>query len=98
MWIVQELLQAVPEMGVPKRGRPLVYTDAVIQMLLGLKQVFRLPLRALQGFAGSYGRVITWGLTTIAAPSPQANQPGSLWRTAILRVTASNQRSIIAFS
>jgi len=24
----------------------------VIQMLLGLKQVFRLPLRALQGFAG----------------------------------------------
>lgn len=35
----------------PKRGRPLVYTDALIQGLLGLKQVFHLPLRALQGFA-----------------------------------------------
>ncbi|WP_316157375.1 IS5 family transposase [Cupriavidus sp. BIC8F] len=53
VWIDQDLLQAVPEAGVPKRGHPLVYTDAVIQMLLGLKQVFRLPLRALQGFAGS---------------------------------------------
>lgn len=53
MWIDQELLQAVPETGAPKRGHPLVYTDAVIQMLFGLKQVFRFPLRALQGFAGS---------------------------------------------
>jgi Transposase DDE domain len=30
-----------------------VYTAAVIQMLLGLKQMFRLPLRALQGMAQS---------------------------------------------
>jgi Transposase DDE domain len=38
---------------VRKRGRPRIYADAVIQMLLGLKQVFRLPLRALHGFAQS---------------------------------------------
>jgi hypothetical protein len=36
-----------------KRGRPCIYADAAIQLLLGLKQVFRLPLRALQGFAQS---------------------------------------------
>ncbi|MDT4803019.1 IS5 family transposase ISBhu1 [compost metagenome] len=52
MWIDQSVL-ASPGVGVSKRGRPCVYSDAVIQMLLGLKQVFRLPLRALQGFAMS---------------------------------------------
>ncbi len=52
MWIDQSVL-ASPGVGVSKRGRPCVYPDAVIQMLLGLKQVFHLPLRALQGFAMS---------------------------------------------
>ena len=52
MWIDQSVL-ASSCVGVSKRGRPCVYPDAVIQMLLGLKQVFRLPLRALQGFAMS---------------------------------------------
>ncbi len=52
MWIDQSAL-ASSDVGVSKRGRPCVYPDAVIQMLLGLKQVFRLPLRALQGFAKS---------------------------------------------
>ncbi len=52
MWIDQGML-ASPGVGVSKRGRPCLYPDAVIQMLLGLKQVLRLPLRALQGFAMS---------------------------------------------
>ncbi|XHO07532.1 IS5 family transposase IS1420 (plasmid) [Ralstonia syzygii] len=52
MWIDQSLL-ASSGVGVSKRGRPCVYPDAVIQLRLGLKQVFRLPLRALQGFAMS---------------------------------------------
>ncbi|WP_197330913.1 IS5 family transposase [Ralstonia syzygii] len=47
MWVDQGLL-ASSGVGVSKRGRPCVYPDAVIQMLLGLKQVFRLPLRAGQ--------------------------------------------------
>lgn len=45
------------EADVVKRGRPRVYADAVIQMLLGVKQVFRLPLRALQGFVGSMNKL-----------------------------------------
>ncbi len=53
IWMEPELWQQEPDGGSAKRGRPRVYADAVIQMLLGLKQVFRLPLRALQGFAGS---------------------------------------------
>jgi len=52
MWIDQSEL-ASSGVGVSKRRRPCVYPDAVIQMLLGLKQVFRLPPRALQGFAMS---------------------------------------------
>jgi len=50
MWIEQ---RKTTETRLPKRGRPYAYSDAVIQMLLGLKQVYRLPLRALQGFAHS---------------------------------------------
>jgi hypothetical protein len=57
IWMEQDLWQRGTEVGAVKRGRPCVYADAVIQMLLGLKQVFRLPLRALQGFAGSMNKL-----------------------------------------
>ena len=53
MWIDANVLTYATEPGAGKRGRPCIYADAVIQMLLGLKQVFRLPLRVLQGFAQS---------------------------------------------
>ncbi|KAF1016646.1 MAG: hypothetical protein E5299_00445 [Burkholderia gladioli] len=35
------------------RGRPCLYGDALIQALLGVKTVYRLTLRALQGFTQS---------------------------------------------
>ncbi len=47
IWMEPELWQRNAEAGAAKRGRPRLYADAVVQMLLGLKQVFRLPLRAL---------------------------------------------------
>jgi hypothetical protein len=54
MWIDAQMLRgSAHEEGEGKRGRPRVYADAVIQMLLTLKQVYRLPLRAVQGFAQS---------------------------------------------
>ena len=53
MWINEDDLIVPPNSTTRQRGRPCLYADAVIQMLLGLKQVFRLPLRALQGFAQS---------------------------------------------
>lgn len=53
MWIDKSVLKQDTALESRKRGRPCVYSDAVIQMLLGLKHVFRLPLRALQGFACS---------------------------------------------
>ena len=40
-----------------QRGRPQAYCDGVIQILLTLKSVYRLPLRALQGFASSLRRL-----------------------------------------
>lgn len=53
----RDLWQRGADAKTVKRGRPRVYADAVIQMLLGFKQVFRLPLRALQGFAGSMNKL-----------------------------------------
>lgn len=38
-------------------GRPHVYSDALIQALLTLKQVSHLTLRAAQGFAQSLGEL-----------------------------------------
>lgn len=45
-----------------QRGRPQAYSDAMIQMLLTLKSVYRLPLRALQGFATGLQRLAMPGL------------------------------------
>ncbi|BET10865.1 hypothetical protein THI4931_19070 [Pandoraea sputorum] len=53
MWVEQSSLVPSAKTESPKRGRPPVYTDAPIQGLLGLKTVFHLQLRALQGFAQS---------------------------------------------
>ncbi|MEX3548214.1 MAG: transposase, partial [Burkholderia sp.] len=53
MWIDPDLFAVAPEFEVRTRGRPCVYANALVQMLLELKQVFHLPLRALQGFAQS---------------------------------------------
>ncbi|WP_069352788.1 IS5 family transposase [Burkholderia cenocepacia] len=52
MWIDEAALANTPG-AQPTRGRPRLYSDALIQALLGIKTVFRLPLRALQGFAQS---------------------------------------------
>jgi len=38
---------------IKKRGRPVQFSEALIQMLLMLKIRFRLPYRALEGFAAS---------------------------------------------
>ena len=48
----EEMFAPVAGEGV-QRGRPKAYCDGLIQMLLALKSVYRLPLRALQGFAMS---------------------------------------------
>lgn len=49
MWIEDSALATAADAGQPKRGRPCAYPDA----MLTVKQVYRLPLRALQGFAQS---------------------------------------------
>ena len=62
MWIDEIVLRQVSEAGLARRGRPRVYSDAAIQMLLGLKQVFHLPLRAVQGVAFSLRKLAYPGL------------------------------------
>jgi len=53
MWINESALTMVSEAEPVMRGRPHVYSDALIQALLTLKQVYHLTLRAAQGFAQS---------------------------------------------
>ncbi|PVX85627.1 DDE family transposase [Paraburkholderia unamae] len=52
MWIDEAALACILN-AEPARDRPRLYRDALVQALLGLKTVFHLPLRALQGFAQS---------------------------------------------
>lgn len=66
MWVEESLLVPPTKAQSSRRGRPLVYTDALIQGLLGLKQVFQLPLRALQGFAQSLRAL---GFATLPVPN-----------------------------
>jgi hypothetical protein len=53
IWLERDLWQGSALAEAAKRGRARVYSDAVIQMLLGLKQVFRLPLRGCRVLRGA---------------------------------------------
>ncbi|MEX3592620.1 MAG: transposase, partial [Burkholderia sp.] len=52
IWIDEAVLARIPD-TIPTRGRPCLYDDTLIQALLGVKTVYRLTLRALQGFTQS---------------------------------------------
>jgi hypothetical protein len=53
VWIEESVLSERAPVDPRQRGRRQRYSDPFIQMALGLKSVFRLPLRALQGFMDS---------------------------------------------
>lgn len=58
-WITEEAMKNWQEQeGTGKRGKPKQYSDTAIQTALTLQQVFRLPLRATEGFLASIlGRI-----------------------------------------
>jgi hypothetical protein len=56
VWLSSDLAWHAPG-GTGKRGRPAVFSDAAIQTVLTLKVLFQLPLRAVQGMAGSLIRL-----------------------------------------
>ncbi|RQR43029.1 IS5/IS1182 family transposase, partial [Burkholderia sp. Bp9126] len=81
MWIDEAALVCIPDVE-SARGRPRLYSDALIQARLGLKTVFRLPLRALQGFAQSlhelaFATLLVPNYTTLSrrAPSLEVQLP-----------------------
>ena len=86
IWMDEEMFSAAPESS-SQRRRPKVYYDGVIQMLLALKSVYRLPLRALQGFAMSLRR-----LALPALPVP--NYSTLSRRAKALRVTLPVLRNV----
>ena len=79
LWIDEKMFS--PALQTPgRRGRPQAYCNGMIQMLLTLKSVYRLPLRALQGFAQS--------LQCLALPAlPVPNYSTLSRRAKALRVT-----------
>ncbi|XDJ35988.1 MAG: IS5 family transposase [Burkholderia sp.] len=73
IWIDEAILARIPD-AIPTRGRPCLYGDALIQALLGVKSVYRLTLRALQGFTKS--------LRDLAFPSLPVPNYATLFRRA----------------
>jgi hypothetical protein len=63
VWIDEDVLAHWSgEKDPTKRGRPFVYSDAAVELVLTLREVYHLPLRAAQGFAGSILGVLGLGL------------------------------------
>ncbi|KAF1018057.1 MAG: hypothetical protein E5299_00127 [Burkholderia gladioli] len=52
IWIDEAVLARMPD-AIPTRGRSCLYGDTLTQALLGVKTLYRLTLRALQGFTQS---------------------------------------------
>ena len=64
-WISEDVLEKWKTPLVSgKRGRPQLYSDPVILMALSIKNVFKLPLRATQGFLESLLRMLNLPLST----------------------------------
>lgn len=67
-WLDDEAIQAWYESAIPSsRARPLRYSDLAITTVLVIKRVFRLTLRAAQGFSGDVNvqgnTVVRWFTT-----------------------------------
>jgi Transposase DDE domain len=80
MWISESPSTMVSEAEPVMRGRRHVYSDALIQALLTLKQVYHLTLRAALGFAQSLRELAFADL-----PVPNYDRRKSLWDTTVSR-------------
>lgn len=59
VWVDEDTLTTwLGPRGTSKRGRPPVYSDAAIEVVLTLRELYRLPLRGAQGFARSIFRCL----------------------------------------
>jgi Transposase DDE domain len=63
MWIDESAFMSGSEARSVKRGRPQVYSDALIQAMLTLKHVYHLTLRSAQGFVQSLRELAFVGLS-----------------------------------
>lgn len=77
VWIDESLLSPRGPLSPGLRGRPRPHAAPVIKMLLSLKSVYRLPLRALQGFAQSLCRLVLPELEVPATTPRSAAAPRS---------------------
>lgn len=66
LWIDEQVVKSWYYEGADQRGAQYIYSDTCISCLLGLKVVFRLAYRQLEGFAGSLLKLMS---LDIAIPS-----------------------------
>jgi hypothetical protein len=77
VWIDEDALAQWSAAKDPaKRGRPFVYSDAAVELLLTLREVYHLPLRAAQGFAASILEVLGLELTVPHYSTLSRRAPG----------------------
>jgi len=62
IWISEEVAENWYYSGPDQRGAQFEYSDQSIECLLGIKAVFKLPYRQLQGFTGSLMKLMGLGL------------------------------------
>jgi Transposase DDE domain len=80
MWIDESAFTSGSEARPLKRGRPQIYSDAMIQAVLTLKHVYHLTLRAAQGFVQSLR-----DLAFAHLPVPNYDRRKSPWDTTLSR-------------
>jgi hypothetical protein len=80
MWIDDTEFTSDSAANAGKRGRPRLYSDRLIQMLLTLKHVYHLTLRSVQGFVQSLR-----DLAVADLPVPSYDRRKSLWDTTLSR-------------
>ena len=64
VWFEKETIQSWHNVSLlKKRGRPVLYSDLAIEFCLMIKALFKLPLRATQGFVQSIFELMGLSLT-----------------------------------
>src|SRR3954462_3361804 len=80
LWVEQDTIQAWRYQGPAQRGAQYEYSDTAVECLLTLRAVYRLPLRATEGFARSI-----FGLMGVDLPVPDYSTLSR--RAATVRIT-----------
>jgi len=88
-WFNEDTMNAwINKRGLSKRGRPTLYSDLAIEFCLTIKALFKLPLRATQGFVQSIFKIMN-----ISLPVPDYTSLCKRQKTLKITLTKQKQRN-----